>query len=63
MTPLLCAIRGIKLQHPMPLQAAGRSHSAEHGSVDQDLINLVSHNHPCFKSDSEKIYFALEEAT
>ena len=51
------------MEHPLPPQVTGRAHSDKCGSVDQDLIHLASHNHSWYKSDNEKVYFALEEAT
>lgn len=33
------------------------------GSVLDDLITRLSHNHPLFKTDNAKVYSALEEAT
>ena len=33
------------------------------GSVLDDLITRLSHNHPLYKTDNAKVYSALEEAT
>ena len=60
---LLHVVRKVELEHPLPPQATKRARSAKHSSVDKDLIHLASHNHSWYKSNNEKVYFALEEAT
>ena len=38
-------------------------HSEDHGSVEAELINLATHDHPLFRDDNAEVYYALEEAT
>ena len=61
--PLEYVIRQTRVQLPLPPLAPGRPYTETHGSIDGDLINLASHDHPWFQSDNEKVYYALEEAT
>jgi hypothetical protein len=42
---------------------AGQPHSTEAGSVEMELTNRASHNHPLFREDNEAVYHRLEEAT
>ena len=46
--------------HPI---TPGMSYSNDAGSVLQELINRYSHTHPLYKSDNNKVYSLLEEAT
>lgn len=41
----------------------GFAYSEGAGSVLQELINRYTHSHPLFKSDNNKVYSLLEEAT
>ena len=45
-----------------PALDPGFPHSAEHGSVEADLIARASHNHPLFRDDNAEVYFDLEIA-
>ena len=38
-------------------------HSEEAGSIQEELINRASHDHPLFREDNKKLYYKLEEAT
>lgn len=46
-----------------PRLATNRPYSAEHGSVEGELIARLSHDHPLFRDDNAKVYYFLEEAT
>jgi hypothetical protein len=46
-----------------PPLATNQPFSAEHGSVEAELIAHASHNHPLFQQDNSDIYYGLEEAT
>jgi hypothetical protein len=46
-----------------PPLAANRPHSAEHGSVDGELVARASHDHPLYRDDNSQVYYYLEEAT
>ena len=37
-------------------------HSAEHGSVEADLIARALHTHPLYRDDNAEVYFDLEQA-
>ena len=47
----------------LPEVAQDRPHTEENGSVEADLAKYATHDHPLFRDDSAKIYFALETAT
>ena len=46
-----------------PPLATDMPHSAEHGSVERELVMRATHNHPLFRTDNAKVYYALETAT
>ena len=46
-----------------PPLAPGQPHSAEHGSVEAELIARASHTHALFRNNNSDLYFLLEEAT
>ena len=48
---------------PPPALAHQRPYSNEHGSVEAELIARLSHNHPLFRDDNQKVFHLLEEAT
>ena len=43
--------------------ANGRAYSVEAGSVIQEMIRRLSHDHPLFSSDNNLVYSLLDEAT
>ena len=45
-----------------PPLATDLPHSAEHGSVEADLIARVLHTHPLYRDDNAEVYFDLEHA-
>ena len=46
-----------------PTLAPNQPHSAEHGSVEGELIPRASHTHALFRDDNSVVYYPLEEAT
>ena len=48
---------------PAPTLAPNQPHSAEHGSVESELIARASHTHALFRDDNSVVYYDLEEAT
>jgi hypothetical protein len=40
----------------VPTLMAGQPHSTEAGSVEMELTNRASHNHPLFREDNEAVY-------
>ena len=44
------------LAHNMP-------HSTEHGSVQDEMVARISHNHPIYPADNKQVYLYLEKAT
>ena len=47
----------------VPALAANQPHSAEHGSVEADMVTRASHDHALFRDDNAPVYYFLEEAT
>jgi hypothetical protein len=43
--------------------AAGAPHSADHGSIEVEMIERAQHNHPLYREDNSAVYYKLEEAT
>ena len=63
--PLSYVIRpneAVEPENNVPL-LAGFAYSESAGSVLQELIDRYTHIHPLFKSDNNKVYSLLEEAT
>ena len=50
---------------PMPASplAPNQPNSEAHGSVEYELVEWASHDHPLFTDDNSEGYFMLEEAT
>ena len=48
---------------PVPLLAPNQPHSKAHGSIEYELEERASHEHPLFRDDNSEVYFKLEEAT
>ena len=48
---------------PCPPLELNQPYSAEHGSIEADLIHRASHNHGLFRADNAEVYYKLEEAT
>ena len=47
----------------VPALAPDQPHTAEHGSVEADLVERASHTHPAFSDDNKEVYYLIEEAT
>ena len=45
-----------------PAFIANRSYSVEHGSVEGELLNRCTHDHPAFANDNASVFDALEKA-
>ncbi len=43
--------------------AAGKPHSEEHGSIEDELIARATHTHALYREDNSSVYYLLEEAT
>ena len=41
---------------------AGQPHSEENGSLEAELFQLTSHNHPLFRNDNGDVYDRMERA-
>ena len=48
---------------PVPPLAPNQPHSDTHGSIEYDLVERASHEHPLFMDDNSEVYLKLEEAT
>ena len=48
---------------PVPPLAPNQPHSEAHGSIEYELVERASHEHPLFRDDNSEVYFKLEEAT
>ena len=63
MIPLAYVIRELEAPPAITALMAGQPHSAEAGSIEQELITRASHNHALFRDDRATVYYKLEEAT
>ena len=45
-----------------PVLMNGLPHSEDFGSVELELVNRASHDHPLFREDNSQVYYLLEEA-
>ena len=62
--PLSYVIReDANVPNPCPPLEVNQPYSAEHGSIENDLISRASHTHGLFRSDNAEVYNKLEEAT
>ena len=41
---------------------AGQPHSEENGSLEVELVQLTSHDHPLFRNDNGDVYDRMEQA-
>ena len=41
---------------------ANRAYSAEHGSVEEELVQRCTHDHPAFVTDNAAVFDAIEKA-
>jgi hypothetical protein len=65
MIPLAYVVRQEAVVDPSvaPAIAAGQPYSADHGSVEDELITRATHNQPLYCQDNATVYYKLEEAT
>jgi hypothetical protein len=64
MIPLAYVIReDVAVPAAAPVLLAGQPHSAEHGSVEAELVARAQHNHALYRDDNANVYYKLEEAT
>ena len=42
--------------------ATNQPHSEEYGSVESELVNLLSWDHPLFKNDNNNVFYRMERA-
>lgn len=62
--PLAYVIRDeVEVPAAAPPLLNNQPFSNEHGSVEGELINRASHNHPLYREDNAQVYYYLEEAT
>ena len=45
-----------------PALATNKPHSEEYGSVESDLVELLSWNHPLFNNDNNNVFDGMERA-
>lgn len=62
-SPLSYLIREDVVPGPAPALAPDSPFSAETGSVEDELISRLNHTSPLLKTDNNKLYHLLEEAT
>jgi hypothetical protein len=61
--PLSYVIRANALPSAtVPPFLANRSYSAEHGSVEEELVQRCTHDHPAFATDNAAVFDAIEKA-
>eukprot|EP00957_Ditylum_brightwellii_P099816 7604490-Ditylum_brightwellii.AAC.1 len=65
MIPLAYVVQKESIVDPSvaPAIAAGQPYSAEHRSVEDELIAMATHNQPLYWQDNATVYYKLEEAT
>jgi hypothetical protein len=63
MVPLAYIVREQVVPDVLPALANGLPHSAEHESLEGEMIARASHTHPLFRGDNSAVYYLLEEAT
>jgi hypothetical protein len=63
MIPLAYVVRADIVPPPPAALATNLPYSADHGSVEGEMIVRASHNHPLFRDDNSAVYYLLEEAT
>jgi hypothetical protein len=63
MIPLAYVVRADIVPPPPAALATNLPYSADHGSVEGEMIARASHNHPLFRDDNSAVYYLLEEAT
>ena len=61
--PLAYVVRESDAVAAIPDQAVGKAYSEQYGSIEEELINRATHNHPLFRVDNEAVYMELEAAT
>ena len=62
--PLKCVTREVEVAPiPPPQLITNMPHSAEHGSVEMELVMRATHTSPLFRTDNAKVCYALEVAT
>lgn len=61
--PLAYVVRPNEAVGPAPALIHQRPYSADHGSIEGELIARLSHTSPLFRDDNAKVYGFLEEAT
>ena len=61
--PIAYVIRESEVVPAAPALATGQPHSAEHGSIKDEMIARLSHQHALFRDDNAAVYDDLEEAT
>ena len=57
---IICADSGVPM--PAPPLVPNQPHSEAHGSIEYELVERASHEHPLFRDDNSEVYFKLEEA-
>ena len=63
-TPLAYVIRDDEnVALPAPRLLNNQPHSADHGSIEGELIARISHTHATFRDDNQLVYEVLEAAT
>jgi hypothetical protein len=63
MIPLAYVVRVDIVPPPPAALATNLPYSADHGSVEGEMIARASHNHPLFRDNNSAVYYLLEEAT
>ena len=53
----------VEVPYECPELEANKPHSTQFGSVEADMVNRGTHNHPLYRDDNMSLYFLLEEVT
>ena len=59
--PSCVARQNVELPDTAPLLLANFSYSAEHGSVEGELVARASHDYPNYRDGNQAVYFFLGE--
>ena len=58
--PLSYVVRKeVTVPNHAPLLVPGQPHSEDHGSVDAELMDRVSHTHALYRDDNSLVYYKL----
>ena len=60
--PIVYVIDEREANTPRPALATDQPHSEEYGSVESELVKLLSWDHPLFKNDNNNVFDRIERS-